>query len=76
MAFHRLGALILEWHRAEDRKLNVHQRNPAIIRTYHAVENRVKNHDTGFTQTWDEVIDDISGMMNDRIRSTQDQPTP
>lgn len=75
IAFHRLAKLLLEWHKAEDKKLNVRVRNDAIIRTYHAVENRVKDHESGFVQSWDEVLDDISDMIDARHRFLSETPT-
>ena len=71
VAFHRLGQLILEWHREQDKKVT--RKSGEVIRTYHAVENRVKDHLTGHTQTWDEVIDDMSEMIDMRARAVYQQ---
>lgn len=76
IAFQRLATLILKWHEDEQRKTTVRVKNEAIIRTYHAVENRVKDHDSGFMQTWDEVLDDVSDMIAARHRYLTDNSTP
>lgn len=38
------------------------------IRTYHIADNRVKDHDSGFRQTWDEVERDLSKMIEARLQ--------
>lgn len=37
------------------------------------VENRVKDHKSGFRQTYDEVMNDISKMMEARLESVLDE---
>jgi hypothetical protein len=71
-----LATLILNWHKTEVSKENSHAKNPSIIRTYHAVENRVKDHESGFQQTWDEVLDDVSDMIAARHRYLTDNSPP
>lgn len=64
IAFHRLGKLILEHHK----KLNFKEkiRSTEVIRTYHEVDNRVVDSVTGFCQTYDEVMKDMSEMIHAR----------
>lgn len=45
------------------REQNFKEKTTQIVRTYHAVENRAKCHQSGFKQSYDEVMDDISDMI-------------
>lgn len=38
------------------------------IRTYHIADNRVKDHESGLRQTWDEVEKDLSNMIEARLQ--------
>lgn len=69
-AFHKLGALILNWHRALEFKAQV--RTIETIRTYHEVENRVKDHLSGQMTTWDEATDDLSEMIDARRQAMRE----
>lgn len=69
-AFHKLGAKILNWHKAEEFKERV--RTIETIRTYHEVENRVKDHLSGHQSTWDEVTADITEMIDARRQAIID----
>jgi protein subunit release factor A len=41
----------------------------AVVRTYHAVENRVKDHLSGHKQSYEEVFDDLSDMIAHRTEA-------
>ena len=45
------------------------------VRTYHAVDNRVTDHASGFTQSYREVVDkgDISQMIEARKTAIEDE---
>lgn len=64
IAFQRLSQKVLEWHKQKE--LKTKDRSTETIRTYHAVDNRVKDHVSGFMQTYDEVMDDMSSMIEAR----------
>ena len=66
-AFYRLGMKIKRWHQIDEAKELV--RNTETIRTYHTVDNRVKNHKSGFQQTYDEVERDITKMIEDNANA-------
>ena len=68
-AFRRLSRQIQRWHQEQSR--TVRERNLDVVRTYHVVENRVKDHLTGFQQSWDEVTIDLSDMIDDRLKACQ-----
>jgi protein subunit release factor A len=70
-AFHKLGQLILNWHRAQEFKERV--RVNETIRTYHEVENRVKDHLSGEMTSFDEVEDDLSEMIYARRKAILDE---
>lgn len=40
--------------------------NSEIIRTYHEVDNRVKDHASGFKQSYTDTMRDISKMIQAR----------
>lgn len=67
IAFHRLGRLVLEWHRAQEREER--ERNSEVIRTYHEVDNRVKDHLSGETSSYKEVHEDMTEMIEARWKS-------
>lgn len=63
-AFRRLAGKVLLWHR--DKEAVTKARPTEVVRTYHAVENRVKDHATGYRQTYTEVLSDPSAMIETR----------
>lgn len=66
IAFKKIAKLILAWHKRNE---YVAPDKPTdTVRTYHAVENRVKDHTTGDKSTYTEVMKDISNMLESRHR--------
>jgi|SRR6185312_3098647 len=63
----KLSQKIKQYYTELEKKDKV--KSTEIIRTYHAVENRVKDHKSGFRQSYDEVMNDISQMINARFDS-------
>lgn len=63
-AFRKLSEKILKWH--EDLETKEKLKNESTIRTYHAVENRVLDHDSRFKQSYEEVVSDIGPMIEAR----------
>lgn len=63
IAFSKLGNLILQYHKDLENKKRIKNKSDEVVRTYHAVDNRVKDHSTGDTSSYDEVMNDISEMM-------------
>lgn len=55
IAFRRLANKIKIWHQKQIR--NNHEISNETIRTYHAVDNRVKDHLSGFQSTYSEVVE-------------------
>lgn len=66
-AFKKLAEKIKKWH--TDQLIIEKFRSQETIRTYHAVDNRVKDHESGFTQSYDEVKADIGDMVEARRQS-------
>lgn len=64
-AFMKLCQKIKEWHEEKIHKEKI--RNTEVIRTYHGVDNRVKDHASGFIQSYNNVMNDISDMMEARF---------
>lgn len=65
-AFQKLGQKILLHHKKLDALERIREKTEDTIRTYHKVENRVKDHESGFRQSYDEVMDDIEPMIQAR----------
>lgn len=65
-AFRKLVPKIVEWIDKFDKSITDKSINTTIIRTYHVVENRVKDHESGFTQLYTDVDKDISDMIHAR----------
>lgn len=64
LAFRRLAMLIRNWHREQmhtDRQIS-----NETVRTYHAVDNRVKDHQSGLVQPYDVAVNDIGDMVEAR----------
>lgn len=74
-AFQKLAKLLIE------RYVTGKKEAPAIstetIRTYHEPDNRVKDHASGFQQTYDEVVDagDLTKMVDARKEALHDRDT-
>ena len=64
IAFHKLADKILKWHVTQEEKIKV--RSTEVIRTYNSPDNRVKDHLSGFTQNYTDVMNDISLMVDAR----------
>lgn len=60
----KLAEKIKQYHIDLDAKEQI--RSTITVRTYHKVENRVKDHASGFKQTYDEVFNDIAPMVEAR----------
>ena len=66
-AFHTLAERLRPWLEAKalgDRP--VYNPTTDTIRTYHLADNRVKDMESGFEQSWSEVRKDLSPMMEAR----------
>jgi protein subunit release factor A len=63
LAFRKLAKKIELYHRKKIQEENLKERVTKTIRTYHEVDNRVKNHRNGFTQSYDDVMNDLSDMI-------------
>lgn len=61
-AFKKLANLLLEHFKSEWTQDRPEVSNE-VVRTYNVVDNRVKDHASGLTQTYDEVEDDLSDMI-------------
>ena len=64
VAFRRLGLKVRDWHRAMADPRGV-ARNPAVVRHYHAVDNRVKDVASGESWSYRETVErgDLSGPI-------------
>lgn len=65
-AFKKLSKMAVTWFLQTQESKKV-ERSKETIRTYNKVDNRVKDHDSGHQQTYTEVMDDISEMVNARL---------
>lgn len=72
-AFHKLGQKILNWHKVQEFRARI--KVEETVRTYHAVDNRVKDHASGYQQTYTEVMEDISHMIEARKDQKENLPT-
>ena len=66
-AFHKLAHMVVEHYQKKDQTERI--RSDEIVRTYHEPDNRVKDHASGFTQTYDEVVkkNNIGPMVDARF---------
>lgn len=74
-AFKNLGKLLKEWIVEEINKNNPQRKESSeVVRTYHHVDNRVKDHLSGYEISWDELyksFDELimarkKGLLNDK----------
>ncbi len=67
IAFKKLASMVVEHYLKKDKQERI--RSDEVIRTYHEPDNRVKDHASGFTQTYDEVIkkNNIGDMVQARF---------
>lgn len=67
VAFKKLVPLVADYYIKIDERERI--RNDEIIRTYHQPDNRVKDHASGFTQSYDEVVGrkDLENMILARL---------
>jgi len=73
-AFRKLSTKVMDWVLREDAKNVIPlEKSTETIRTYHAVENRVKDHASGLMQSYDEVMKDVSEMINARLHAKQSE---
>lgn len=79
IAFRRLSHKIKAWW-AEKLGLSAKERRTEgeVIRSFHAVDNRVKDRASGFTQSFSEAVDDLTDMIEARRRAVggTDQQNP
>lgn len=68
IAFRRIAVLVVEHYFPKRRKERAAS-GTEVIRTYHAVDNRVKDVESGLTQPYQEVLDDCSAMVEARKNS-------
>lgn len=70
-AFRRLAKLLVAHVMEQQRQ--THTISNEVIRTYHEPDNRVKDHESGFMQSWREVVEknDIGPMIEARKRALQ-----
>jgi protein subunit release factor A len=71
-AFRRLAAKLVE-HYVPKRRKERNASGTIIIRTYHAVDNRVKDHASGLQQSYQTVLDDPADMIAARAACSQEQ---
>lgn len=54
----------MKWHVEQEHVEKV--KSTEVIRTYNSPDNRVKDHLSGFTQSYTDVMNDISLMVDAR----------
>lgn len=64
-AFRKLAARVVDHYLGEERKLR-YSAPTEIVRTYHQPDNRVKDHASGFQQSFDAVMDDLGPQIEAR----------
>jgi peptide chain release factor 1 len=64
IAFRRLADKIVSHVKAQERKEHVISNE--CIRTYHEPDNRVKDHKSGFTSSYSQIMADIGPMIEAR----------
>lgn len=70
LALRKLAKLIKQYHVELERKKR--ERTTEVVRTYHAVDNRVLDHASGFRQSYKEVMENIGDMIENRaLRKTE-----
>lgn len=57
MAFRRLADKVIAHYQRQDATAERPPINTSVIRTYHAADNRVKDHSSGFQQEYSYVVD-------------------
>lgn len=67
IAFRKLSDLVVKW--VLDKQKVHYDPVHDTIRTYHNVDNRVKDHESGFQQSYSEVEKDIGPMIRARKQS-------
>ena len=65
-AFRKVAEQLKDMHVKQNRIIRDRQTN--VVRSYHHVENRVKDHDTGATTTYTEAEKDLSRLIHDRAQ--------
>ena len=71
IAFRRLAKKLIAKVNSEKAKERYH--NTEVIRTYNKPNNRVVDKASGFVQRYDEVMKDISGMIDARRISNMEE---
>lgn len=69
-AFSRLAAQVVAWVIAQERPREAI--NTTVIRTYHAPDNRVKDHASGLVLPYDSVMYDIGPLIDARRKAVLD----
>lgn len=70
LAFRRLADKVKQWV-IQQNQTETFVMPAETVRTYHAVDNRVKDHVSGFQQRYDEVMNDIGNMIHARKDAIQ-----
>ena len=65
LAFQKLVKILVA-HVAPEREKLRNAAGTVVVRTYHAVDNRVKDHASGATSTYAEVLDNPDSMIEQR----------
>jgi protein subunit release factor A len=71
-AFRKLAPLLIARYvpaRTKERQAS----GTVVVRTYHAVDNRVKDHESGVVQSYDIVLDDPAVMIRSRAAAITEQ---
>lgn len=74
-AFRKLGEKIKLYWEDKIKQNTVKEINDEIIRTYHEQDNRVKDHSSGYVETYTEVDKNITNMINSRRKKMIEDET-
>lgn len=74
-AFQKLGEKIKLYWKEKVKQNNVKEINDEIVRTYHEQDNRVKDHSSGYVESYTEVDKNITNMINSRRKKMIDDET-
>jgi protein subunit release factor A len=66
-AFRRLKPLLEKWIREQIDSAE-YPRSNELVRTYHVVDNEVRDHSTGITVSWDQIEKHFDDLVQARAR--------
>lgn len=72
-AFRKLAEKIKKYWEDKIKIEKVQEINNEIIRTYHEQDNRVKDHESGYVESYTEVDKNITNMINARRKKKLDE---